>query len=47
MSRQVFTRDFLLTTTSIYWFTETFGLARLYAEAANHPWKPAHGVGHW
>lgn len=41
---QVFTRDFLLTTTSIYWFTETFGTsARLYAEAANHPWKPAHG----
>jgi microsomal epoxide hydrolase len=40
---QAFTRDFLLTTTSIYWFTDTFVTsARLYAEAGNNPWSPSH-----
>jgi microsomal epoxide hydrolase len=40
---QAFTRDFLLTTTSLYWFTDTFVTsARLYAEAGRYPWQPSH-----
>ena len=40
---QAFTRDFLLTTTSLYWFTDTFVTsARLYAEAGKDPWQPCH-----
>ncbi|NGP05873.1 epoxide hydrolase 1 [Rhodococcus sp. 14C212] len=40
---QAFNRDFLLTTTSIYWFTDTFVTsARLYAEAGRNPWQPSH-----
>lgn len=40
---QAFTRDFLLTTTSLYWFTDTFVTsARLYAEAGKDPWQPSH-----
>jgi pimeloyl-ACP methyl ester carboxylesterase len=40
---QAFTRDFLLTTTSLYWFTDTFVTsARLYAEAGRYPWRPSH-----
>lgn len=40
---QAFTRDFLLTTASLYWFTDTFVTsARLYAEAGKDPWQPSH-----
>ncbi len=40
---QAFTRDFLLTTASLYWFTETYVTsARLYAEAGKDPWQPSH-----
>ncbi|RVQ64719.1 epoxide hydrolase [Croceicoccus ponticola] len=36
-----FDPDFLLTTASIYWLTDSFVTsARFYAEAARHPWKP-------
>ncbi|MDR7101298.1 epoxide hydrolase [Croceicoccus sp. BE223] len=38
-----FDPDFLLTTASIYWFTDSFVTsARFYAEAARHPWRPSH-----
>jgi microsomal epoxide hydrolase len=38
-----FDRDFLLTTTMIYWLTDSFVTsARFYAEAARHRWQPAH-----
>jgi microsomal epoxide hydrolase len=40
---QAFSKDFLLTTAMIYWFTESFVTsARFYAEAARHPWQPSH-----
>jgi len=36
-----FSRDFLLTTMSLYWFTDTFVTsARFYAEAAKAKWSP-------
>lgn len=38
-----FDRDFLLTTTMIYWLTDSFVTsARFYAEAARHQWQPSH-----
>lgn len=38
-----FEPDFLLTTASIYWLTDSFVTsARFYAEAARHPWQPSH-----
>ncbi|MFN3230688.1 MAG: epoxide hydrolase family protein [Alphaproteobacteria bacterium] len=38
----VFSKDFLLTTTMIYWFTKTIGTSmRLYAEAGKRPWSRA------
>ncbi len=38
-----FTCDHLLTTTMLYWLTESFGTSvRYYAEAANDPWTPSH-----
>lgn len=38
-----FSRDFLLTSTMIYWLTESFSTsARFYAEAVDHPWQPTH-----
>jgi pimeloyl-ACP methyl ester carboxylesterase len=37
-----FSRDFLLTTTMIYWLTESFSTsARYYAEAIDNPWRPS------
>jgi pimeloyl-ACP methyl ester carboxylesterase len=39
----VFSRDFLLTLVSIYWYTETYHtMARLYSENARMPWAPRH-----
>lgn len=39
----VFPADFLITTTMIYWLTETYPTAaRFYYEAAAHPWQPSH-----
>jgi pimeloyl-ACP methyl ester carboxylesterase len=38
-----FTKDDLLTTVMIYWFTQSFGTsARYYYEAAHRPWQPSH-----
>ena len=38
-----FSKDDLLTTMSIYWFTQTYGTsARYYYECMNNPWQPAH-----
>lgn len=38
-----FSRDDLLTTLSIYWFTQTFGTsARYYYECVHNPWQPSH-----
>lgn len=38
-----FSKDDLLTTMSIYWFTQTYGTsARYYYECVHNPWKPAH-----
>ena len=38
-----FTKDHLLTTTMLYWLTESFGTSvRYYAEAAHEPWAPSH-----
>lgn len=38
-----FTRDELLTTVSLYWFTRTIGTSmRYYYEAFHHPWRAAH-----
>ena len=38
-----FSRDFLLTTTMIYWLTESYSSsARFYAEALDNPWQPSH-----
>ncbi|MGE0385541.1 MAG: epoxide hydrolase family protein [Gammaproteobacteria bacterium] len=38
-----FSKDHLITTTMIYWHTRTFATSiRYYAEAMDHPWKPAH-----
>lgn len=40
---EVFSADFLLTTTTLYWLTQTYpSAARFYYEAATHPWQPAH-----
>lgn len=39
----VFSPDFLITTTMLYWLTETYPTAaRFYYEAAAHPWQPSH-----
>ncbi len=39
----MFPREHLLTTATIYWVTESFAsAARYYADAALHPWVPAH-----
>lgn len=39
----VFSKDDLLTTISIYWFTQSYATsARYYYEAAHNPWQPAH-----
>lgn len=39
----VFSKDDLLTTMSIYWFTQSYhSSARYYYEAAHNPWQPAH-----
>jgi len=38
-----FTKDDLLTTMTIYWATQSFGIsARYYYEATHNPWQPAH-----
>jgi microsomal epoxide hydrolase len=38
-----FPRDFLLTTSTLYWVTESFvSSARYYGDAVRHPWRPAH-----
>ena len=38
-----FSKDHLITTTMIYWITESFGTAlRFYWENAHDPWKPQH-----
>lgn len=38
-----FSKDELLTTLSIYWFTQSYGTsARYYYECVNNPWQPAH-----
>lgn len=38
-----FPREHILTTASIYWFTQTYvSSARYYADAVRHPWVPAH-----
>ncbi len=38
-----FSKDDLLTTMSIYWFTQSFGTsARYYYECLHNPWKPSH-----
>lgn len=40
---EAFGADFLLTTTMIYWLTDSFVTsARFYAEAGRNPWVPAH-----
>jgi len=39
----VFPREFLITTSMIYWVTESFvSSARYYADAVRYPWRPAH-----
>ncbi|MET0369782.1 MAG: epoxide hydrolase [Sphingobium sp.] len=41
--RQAFSEEFLLTTFSLYWFTETIGSSmRAYRAGVDHPWQPAH-----
>ena len=41
--RNSFSEDFLLTTFSLYWLTESLGSSiRAYRTGADHPWKPAH-----
>jgi pimeloyl-ACP methyl ester carboxylesterase len=38
-----FSKDDLLTTMSIYWFTQSYGTsARYYYECVHNPWQPAH-----
>ena len=38
-----FSKDDLLTTMSIYWFTQSYGTsARYYYECVHNPWRPAH-----
>jgi pimeloyl-ACP methyl ester carboxylesterase len=38
-----FSKDDLLTTMSIYWFTQSYGTsARYYYEVLNNPWQPSH-----
>jgi len=38
-----FTKDELLTTISIYWFTQSYGTsARYYYECLHNPWQPTH-----
>ncbi|GAA1948426.1 epoxide hydrolase [Nocardioides panacihumi] len=40
---EVFPPDFLITTTMLYWVTQTYpSAARFYYEAATNPWQPAH-----
>jgi microsomal epoxide hydrolase len=39
----VFSREYLLTTATLYWVTETFVTsARYYRDAVLHPWQPSH-----
>ncbi|KAF0962815.1 epoxide hydrolase family protein [Rhodococcus sp. T7] len=39
----VFSQDFLITSTMLYWITQSYpSAARFYYEAATHPWQPAH-----
>lgn len=39
----VFSPDFLITTTMLYWLTSTYpSAARFYYEAATRPWEPSH-----
>jgi pimeloyl-ACP methyl ester carboxylesterase len=39
----VFPREFLLTTSMLYWVTESFvSSVRYYGDAVRHPWRPAH-----
>jgi pimeloyl-ACP methyl ester carboxylesterase len=41
--RQAFSEEFLLTTFSIYWFTDSIGSSmRAYRVGADHPWQPSH-----
>ncbi len=38
-----FSRDHLLTTTMLFWATDSFASSlRFYSEAGNNPWKPSH-----
>jgi pimeloyl-ACP methyl ester carboxylesterase len=40
---RAFSKDDLLTTICLYWFTRSFGSsARFYYEAAHNPWRPSH-----
>ncbi len=40
---RVFSKDDLITTTMLYWLTETIGSSmRFYYEAAHQPWSPSH-----
>ncbi|WP_439030564.1 epoxide hydrolase family protein [Gordonia terrae] len=42
---EVFPLDFLLTSATLYWATNSYATtARLYAEAPAHPWQPAHSA---
>ena len=39
----VFSREFILTTASLYWFSESFNsTARYYRDQILHPWQPSH-----
>lgn len=41
---RVFDKDDLITTTMIYWLTQTFATAaRYYVDATRNPWVPSHG----
>jgi len=41
--RNAFSEDFLLTTFSLYWLTESLASSvRAYRTGADHPWRPAH-----
>lgn len=41
--RNAFSEEFLLTTFSLYWFTESLGSSiRAYRTGADHPWRPSH-----
>jgi pimeloyl-ACP methyl ester carboxylesterase len=41
--RNAFSEDFLLTTFTLYWLTESLGSSiRAYRTGADHPWRPSH-----